>query len=166
MPKSKSPPALPKKGNEGAVLALGAAAVGIGAYVLLKGKGAPAFTLGDTVTLKSIGFGYTGAAGSLYVCWGLKSGPFNEGAGLVAGAFGVAGPIAVIDSPTYRDYAPDPAQLATKPTLFLDPHVFQAGTFDTYVWLSTKPTAKTVDMVQNETGQPVLVTDIGAIKIS
>ncbi len=162
MPRSKTEPQ-PAKGSEGAVLALGAA---VGAYVLMKGKGASAFTLGNTVTLKSIGFAYTGAGGSLYVCWGLKSGPFNEGGGLVGGAFGIAGPLAVIDSPTYRDYAPDPDLLATKPTLFLDPHVFQTGTFDTYVWLSTKPTAKTADMVRNETGQPVLVTDIGAIKIS
>ncbi|MFA5187616.1 MAG: hypothetical protein WC551_14140 [Patescibacteria group bacterium] len=156
--------------NSGSGTALGALALGVGvvgAVVLMKKKaGAAGLQLGDAVTLSKISFSYKGEAGTLYVAWGLANGAFADGAGLIGGLFGIAGPIPVTASAVYKDYVIDPNTLAIKPVIILAEPTFAVGTFDTYAWLTTKASTLQADMARDETGKPVLVNDIGAIKIS
>lgn len=161
--------AQPQKSGSGTalgVLALGAGVVG--AVVLMKKKSGAAsgLKLGDAVTLSTISFSHKGKAGTLYVGWGLSNGPFADGAGLIGGVFAIAGPIPVTDSAVYKDYTIDPSTLLIKPIIVLAEPLFTIGTFDTYAWLTPVMSSLSSDMAQDETGKPVLVNDIGAIKIS
>ena len=139
-----------------AVAAVGLA--GVGLYLALKKPAA--IRLGDSVTLTKCSFEYEGGADELWFCWGMKkgTGDFNNGDNLAGGLFAAAGPIAVGPAAAWKRYTLDPRKLPTKPTLFLDPKVLEAKTYDAYTWVATEAST-------DERMILAIDTDAGAVPI-
>ena len=139
---------------------IGAAALGYGLYLALR-KG-PGIHQGDTITISNLSFEYMGPEDDLSFCWGLKkgTGDFNNGDNLVGGNsyFGVGGPIHVTPTVDWKKYTLDPRKLQVKPELFLDPDLVDIRVYDTYIWLSTEPTADKALIL-------IIDTDADAVKV-
>ena len=121
-------------------LVAGVSLAGLGIALSLRKPSA--IRLGDRLTLRMVQFEYMGGETQLFVGWGLKkgTGDFNNGGNLAGGLYAIGGPLSVPQQAEFKTLRFAPSKLKEKPILYLDPNVFAARTYDTYVWVSTQPT--------------------------